>query len=115
MHLQLIKSDGDTGPTTLVLLNSSPANDLMRELMKVNELLELKPLKLVLITYAEDFENFTQLPPYAQLYRIPETQFPSNLEQNDVLNDVFLQTVTEAISTPLFKVGNILLELFSYP
>jgi len=102
---QLIKTED--GPTTLVLLNSSPAEELTQELRKVNDLLQLKPIRLILISYAEDFENWTNLPPYAQLYRIPETQFPSNLEQNDVLNDVFLQTVTEAISTPLIKVQNI--------
>lgn len=92
------------GPTTLVLLNGSPPEELMQELGKVNELVGQKPIRLILITYAQDFETWTTLPPYAQLYRIPETQFLSNLEQNHIMNDVFLQIVSDAISSPLIKV-----------
>jgi homoserine trans-succinylase len=115
IHPQLIKtSDESIGPATLVLVNGSPNKIMSREWDKIKKIIDNTPLRVIVITYANTNESsgggeqLVHLAQYGGFYKVPETTTTSanlNLEQNEILNSIFLRIINENVGTPLNKVS----------
>ena len=95
------------GPTTLVLVNGSPSELMTREWEKIVKITDSTPLRVIVITYTNDSAELVQLAQYGRFYSIPDGQ-GNNLEQNEVLNNVFLEVISQNVGTPLNKVRKVL-------
>lgn len=114
MSTQLIKSSTEhVGPATIVLATASQSKVGTKERIKIMDMIKGAPLRILFITYAngdsefrgEDDLKMKQLAQYGQFYKVPDTALLNhNVEQSEILNNIFLQISSETFGTPLNKV-----------
>lgn len=106
--LQLIKASVEsTGPTTLVLVSGSSSKIFHREWEKIKKLVDNTPLHVIVITYANMNESLggqelIKLSQYGGFYKVPDSN--NDVEQREILSNIFLGILNENVGTPLNKV-----------
>lgn len=110
--IQLIKSSSENvGPATLILVNGSPTKISNREWDRVRKIIENTPLRVIVITYEDDNQSdgakqLMELGRFGGVYKVIDqgTSGNHNLDQNEVLSNIFIQIISENLGTPLNKV-----------
>ncbi|XP_021963561.1 calcium-activated chloride channel regulator 1 [Folsomia candida] len=105
---KLIKASVEsTGPTTLVLVSGSSSKIFHREWEKIKKLVDNTPLHVIVITYANMNESLggqelIKLSQYGGFYKVPDSN--NDVEQREILSNIFLGILNENVGTPLNKV-----------
>ncbi|CAL8101953.1 unnamed protein product [Orchesella dallaii] len=112
--VKLIKSSNENvGPATVILVNGSPTKINNREWEKVMKIVENTPLRVIVITYEDDgltdeddTKQLVTLGRFGGIYKVTDqgTSGNHNLDQNEILSNVFIQIISENLGTPLNKV-----------
>lgn len=106
-------SDERTGPTTIILVNASPIKS--REWDKIKKVMDSTPIRVIVVTYANDSlggQQLIQLSQYGGIYKVPDGN--NDLEQNEILNNIFLRIINENIGTPLNKVRILIIYIYKF-
>lgn len=121
--MQLIKSSSENvGPATLILVNGSPTKINNREWDRVMKFVENTPLRVIVITYEEDnlsdgTRQLMDLGRFGGVFKVTDqgSSGNHNLDQNEVLSNIFTQVISENLGTPLNKVSILAVDFLLLP